>query len=195
MPDNPRMPAYGIDPLFAARWSPRAFDGSSIDLEALLPLFEAARWAPSAYNVQPWRFVYALRDTDQWASLLDTLVPFNRSWAASASALVYIVSDRFSRDSEGRSKGESYSHSFDAGAAWAQLALQAVRNGLLAHAMTGFDHDAARAALRLSQDYRIETAVAIGRVADPRTQEGSLRALSGRRPLEELVYEGNLGTD
>lgn len=190
---DPRTPAYPIDPLFTDRWSPRAFDGGAIEPDALMTLLEAARWAPSAYNMQPWRFVYALRDMPQWDALLATLIPFNQGWAAGASALVYVLSDRFVRNSDGAVKGESYSHSFDAGAAWAMLALQAVRSGLFAHGMTGFDVDAARAAMAVPEDYRIEAAVAIGRIGDPTTLAEGLRARevpSGRTPLDQLVSEG-----
>lgn len=190
---DPRTPAYPIDPLFTDRWSPRAFDGGAIEPDTLMTLLEAARWAPSAYNVQPWRFVYALRDTPQWDALIATLIPFNQGWAADASALVYVLSDRFVRDADGTVKGDSYSHSFDAGAAWAMLALQAVRSGLFAHGMTGFDVDAARAAMAVPEDYRIEAAIAIGRIGDPATLAEGLRARevpSGRTPLDQLVSEG-----
>lgn len=190
---DPRTPAYPIDPLFTDRWSPRAFDGGAIEPDTLMTLLEAARWAPSAYNVQPWRFVYALRDTPQWDALIATLIPFNQGWAADASALVYVLSDRFVRDAGGTVKGDSYSHSFDAGAAWAMLALQAVRSGLFAHGMTGFDVDAARAAMAVPEDYRIEAAIAIGRIGDPATLAEGLRARevpSGRTPLDQLVSEG-----
>lgn len=193
MSADPRTPDYPIDPLFTDRWSPRAFDGASIDHDTLMTLLEAARWAPSAYNLQPWRFVYALRDTRHWDALIATLIPFNQGWAAGASALVYILSDRFVRDADGAVKSDSHSHSFDAGAAWAMLALQAVRSGLFAHGMTGFDGDAARAAMAVPDGYRIEAAVAIGRIGDPATLAEGLRARempSGRTPLDRLVSEG-----
>ena len=191
-----RTPDYPINAIFHERWSPRAFDGSPIGINTLMTLFEAARWAPSAFNVQPWRFVYALRDTAEWDRLLDTLIPFNRAWAASASALVYIVSDSVSRDADGAAKEPSYSHSFDAGAAWSQLALQAVQHGLFAHAMTGFEADPARAALQLPDDYRIEAAIAIGRIGDPAQLPDYLQARevpSGRKPLADLVFHGQFG--
>jgi len=190
---DPRTPTYPIDPLFTDRWSPRAFDGGAIEPSALMTLLEAARWAPSAYNMQPWRFVYALRDTPQWDTLINTLIPFNQGWAASASALIYVLSGRFVRDTDGAMKGDSYSHSFDAGAAWAMLALQAVRSGLSAHGMTGFDVDAARTAMAVPEDYRIEAAIAIGRIGDPANLAEGLRAReapSGRAPLDQLVFEG-----
>ena len=114
-----RQPTYPIDPMFLDRWSPRAFDGSPIREHDLLKLIEAARWAPSAYNVQPWRFLYALRDDAKWPLFLELLIPFNQSWASSASALIFILSDRKMRNPDGSPSGDSYTHSFDAGAAWA----------------------------------------------------------------------------
>src|SRR5438874_10836241 len=124
-----RRSDHPVDPLFLARWSPRAFDRSIMPEADLLTMFEAARWAPSAFNVQPWRFLYARREGSDWALFLDLLIPWNRQWAESASVLVYVLSDRMS----GSGEVPSHSHSFDAGAAWAFLALQAARLGYQAH--------------------------------------------------------------
>jgi nitroreductase len=123
-----RQPDHEVDPLFLERWSPRAFDGSEMPEPDLLTLFEAARWAPSAFNSQPWRFLYARRGDADWERFLGLLIPWNQGWAHSASALVYILSD--SLPFTDRKSGEpqpSSTHSFDAGAAWACLALQATR--------------------------------------------------------------------
>jgi nitroreductase len=83
-----RHPDFPVDPLFLDRWSPRAFDQTSIRERDLMTLFEAARWAPSCNNAQPWRFVYALRETASWTRFLDLLNPFNRSWAENAAAWI-----------------------------------------------------------------------------------------------------------
>ena len=107
-----RQPDFPIDPIFHTRWSPRAFAPEPMPETDLLRALEAARWAPSAYNVQPWRFVYALRGDAFWERFLDVLVPFNRSWAANASALVFVVSDTLLRY-EGE-LSPSRSHAFDA---------------------------------------------------------------------------------
>lgn len=92
MSTNPRVADYPIHTQFTERWSPRAFTGESIAQETLLSFFEAARWAPSAYNSQPWRFLYARRDTPDWERFLGLLNEFNRGWAQHASALVIIAS-------------------------------------------------------------------------------------------------------
>ncbi len=112
-----RTPTYPIARLFLERWSPRAFDASSIPENDLFTMFEAARWAPSAFNAQPWRFLYAMRDDPYWAHFLSFLIPFNASWARNASALVYVLSETLILT--GGELTPSHSHSFDA----AQLGL------------------------------------------------------------------------
>lgn len=89
-----RQPEHEIDSLFVQRWSPRGFRPTAIERSTLLQLFEAARWAPSAYNAQPWRFIYSLRDSEQWPSFVDLLSEYNRAWAEHAAALVLIISKK-----------------------------------------------------------------------------------------------------
>ncbi|HET9552087.1 MAG TPA: nitroreductase family protein [Anaeromyxobacteraceae bacterium] len=188
-----RRPAHAIDPLFHERWSPRAFTGEPIPEEALMGLFEAARWAPSAMNAQPWRFVYARRGTPAFDRFLATLAPANQAWAGQASALVAIVSQELMALPGKPEPVPSASHSFDAGAAWAQLALQAERSGWKTHAIGGFDRAAATAALAVPAHHRLEIFVAVGRQGDPAALPDWARereAPNGRRPLEELVREG-----
>ncbi|MDB5662211.1 MAG: putative nitroreductase [Sphingomonas bacterium] len=189
---NHRTADFPIDPLFLERWSPRAFDGSAISYDQLMSLLEAARWAPSSYNAQPWRFLYALRDTPAWETFLGLLLPFNASWAQRASVLFVIVSDRMMAGSDG-SLRPSHSHSFDAGAAWAQLALQATRMGLQAHGMTGFDIARAQTELHVPERYRVEAAIAVGRPGDksvlPEVLQGR-EAPNGRNPVDSFASEG-----
>jgi len=187
-----RQPLHPIDPLFLQRWSPRAFDGAAIPQEDLLTMFEAGRWAPSAFNVQPWRFLYAHRGDEHWERFLGLLIPWNRDWAHSASVLVYILSDSLT-ESKWSGPQTSHSHSFDAGAAWACLALQATQLGYQAHGMSGIELDRAREALAVPERFRIEAAVAIGRPGDPAILNEKLRARevpSERRPVEEIVFHG-----
>src|ERR1700712_1985503 len=120
-----RAADYPIDRLFIDRWSPRAFTGEAISETELFSLFEAARWAPSSYNSQPWRFFYARRDTAHWDRFLDLLIPYNRSWAQHAAALIFVVSKSTMLPPGKTTEIPSHSHSFDAGAAWGSLALQA----------------------------------------------------------------------
>jgi len=189
-----RETEHPVDDIFTRRWSPRAFDGSPLAESELLRLFEAARWAPSAFNAQPWRFLYALRGGPDWERFLDLLIPFNRSWAESASALIFVISDRHMRNPDGTPKSESHSHSFDAGAAWVSLALQATNDGLHVHGMTGIEMDKAAKELGVPEGFRIEAAIAVGRIGDPATLPEGLRERegpSGRMPLSQLAFAGN----
>lgn len=187
-----RSTAHSIDPLFLDRWSPRAFDGAVMPEADLMTMLDAARWAPSSFNYQPWRFLYALRDTPDFARFLDLLMPFNVTWAKDASALLIIVSDN--EMVMGDTSKPSHSHSFDAGAAWAQLALQATRMGYHTHGMAGVDFDRARTELGVPDRFRLEAAIAVGRIGDPATLPDKLREREGpsdRKPLDEIAYPGN----
>jgi len=189
-----REPDHPVAPLFLERWSPRAFDESEMPEADLLTMFEAARWAPSAFNSQPWRFLYARRSEADWERFLGLLIPWNRSWAKSASALVYIISDRLpSTDKEGE-PATSHTHSYDSGAAWACFALQASLMGYQAHGMSGVDFDRAQSELGVPERYRIEAAAVVGRIGDPATLPEKLRARetpNGRRPVSEFAFPGN----
>ena len=192
---NTRTADHDIDPIFLNRWSPRAFTGEPMPDDVLMSLFEAARWAPSASNIQPWRFVYARRGTPQWAPLFDTLMDMNQAWVVNASVLAYAISDRFRRK-PGAEPTLNRSHSFDTGAAWACLALQAQHMGWAAHGMGGFHLAKAHEATGAPEsDYRIEAGIAIGRPTDASVLPESYRARevpSGREPVEAFVFEGRL---
>ncbi|MBU6371512.1 MAG: nitroreductase family protein [Alphaproteobacteria bacterium] len=192
MTETPRAPAHPIDPLFTRRWSPRALDGAPIAEAELLTLLEAARWAPSAYNAQPWRFLYARRDTPAWGPMFSALVPFNQTWAQNAAALVVVLSRTISGPAGPDAQTNRW-HAFDAGAAWASLAFQAELSGLAAHAMAGFDAEALRAALAVPATYDLHAVVAIGRRGDPAQLPDPLRAReapNGRNPLSAIAAEG-----
>jgi len=177
-----------LNRLFLDRWSPRAFDGSSLSEAELRTLFDAARWAPSAFNAQPWRLLYAVPGDANWERFLGLLVPFNQGWAKDASLLIFFVSAMTSHDKP------SHSHSFDTGAAWMSLALQAHLMGLHAHGMTGVDFDAARVELGVPDHFRVEAAAVVGRKADASTLSEGLREKevpSGRKPIEDVAFAGN----
>ena len=192
---SPRQPDHPVDPLFLERWSPRAFDGSDMPDEDLLTIFEAARWAPSAFNSQPWHFLYARRGDANWERFLALLIPWNQSWAHSASVLVYIVSDSLPfTDKKTGQPAPSTTHGFDAGAAWACLALQATRMGYLAHGMSGIQYELARVELGLPERFHLNAACVIGRIGDPAMLDEKLRAReapSERKPLADFVHAGN----
>lgn len=190
---NSRTADYPIDALFLERWSPRAFTGEAIPEAELLTLFEAARWAPSSYNSQPWRFLYARRDTEHWPRFLGLLNAFNQTWAKNASALVILVSKQTLLPTGAEKEVPSHTHSLDAGAAWANLALQATRSGWSAHGMAGFDVARTGAELGVPSHYRVEAAIAIGRPGAKSVLPEALQAReqpSGRLPLSQLVRQG-----
>ena len=184
-----RKADYPIDELFLDRWSPRAMSGETISPEELKSLFEAARWAPSSYNNQPWRILYARRDSEHWQLFFDLLVEFNQTWAKNAAALVLFIS-KTTLDMNGQ---PSVTHSFDTGAAWQNLALQGWLKGLVVHGMQGFDYDRARTALNIPEGFSVEAIAAVGKPADPSTLPEALRAKeapSDRRKLDQTICEG-----
>jgi nitroreductase len=184
-----RKPDYPIDSLFIDRWSPRAMSGEGISEEVLLTLFEAARWAPSSYNNQPWRILYARRDTTHWPLFFDLLVDFNKTWAKQAAALlVFISKTTFDHNGE-----PSVTHSFDTGAAWQNFALQASLKRLVVHGMEGFDYARARTMLNVPRDFQIEAMAAIGRPGQKEDLPIGLQereSPNDRRKLAETITEG-----
>jgi nitroreductase len=193
---NSRSTDYPIDPLFLQRWSPRAFTGAPISEYDLSTILDAARWAPSSYNSQPWRFIYARRDTEHWARLLGLLTESNQLWAKNASALVILVSKTAMLPRGADKEVPSWSHSLDAGAAWCSLALQATRSGWAAHGMVGFDRERAVSELGVPDGYRVECAIAIGKRGDKSILPEALQtreAPNDRVPLSQLGGEGSFG--
>jgi len=193
-----RTSTHPINEIFLNRWSPRAYTGEAIPRQTLLSILEAARWAPSAFNVQPWRFLYALRDTPQWDAFLNLLIPFNQGWAKQAGALLIVISKDTSLPPGAQEAVPNPTHTLDTGAAWANLALQAHMLGWEAHAMSGFSKEDARKVLNVPEGYTLEIAVAIGRRGHPSTLPEGLRereAPSGRLPLESLIAEGGFTSE
>ncbi|MBD9374474.1 nitroreductase family protein [Rhizobium sp. ARZ01] len=194
MPEiNGRKAGHDIHPIFLERWSPRAFTGEAMPQEDLLRLFEAARWAPSASNRQPWRFVYAHRGTEKFVQLLATLDEGNQRWAENASVLAAILSKTHNRSPATGELRPAYTHAFDTGAAWCALALQATFAGYNVHAMAGIDRDKVMAVLNVPEGYRVEAGLAIGKVAPKETLPEDLQAReipSQRNAVEDFAFDG-----
>lgn len=188
-PDEIRDSAYRIQPLILHRWSPRSMTGESLTEEEVMPLFEAARWAPSSYNNQPWIFIYAHRDTPEWKTLYDLLVPGNQAWTVNAAVLVVVISKKtFYRNGK-----PARTHSFDTGAAWMSMALEGFSRGYVVHGMEGFDYDKASTDLQIPDDYTVEAMVAIGKRAPKEKLSPELQkreAPSLRNPLEQILMKG-----
>ena len=187
-----RTPTHPVNELFLNRWSPRAYSGDSIPQEALLTILEAARWAPSAANGQPWRFVYGHRGTDAFETIYNTLDEGNRRWADKASVLIVIISQTHRQNAAGEMR-PAYTHAFDTGAAWAYFALQATRAGYHAHGMGGIDRAKLMDVLGIPDGFRVEAAAAIGKIAPKETLPEDLmkrEVPSTRKPVTEFVSEG-----
>ena len=184
-----RQPDYDISPLFIRRWSPRAMSGEEISRDELMRLFEAARWAPSSMNNQPWRFLYAMRNSAHWEAFFNLLGPNNQGWCKNAAVLIVVVS----KTTFDFNNKPARTHSYDSGAAWGYFALQGSILGLVVHGMQGFNYDNAKELLHVSDEYHVEAMIAVGR---PGRKEDLPLALqereipSSRKKVEEIACEG-----
>lgn len=186
---NNRKAGHDIDSMFIDRWSPRAFSSEPLSQKQIQTLFEAARWAPSCFNEQPWLFAYAVTPEDR-AAFTSTLNKKNQLWAARAPLLIFILARR-----KFRQGGRENRHApFDAGAAWISLALQARKLGLYAHAMAGFSQEKAYELLKVDPEaYHIMAAVAVGYRGESGHLSDDLLAIEApneRRSLDETTHAG-----
>lgn len=185
-----------VDELIRRRWSPRSFDAREVPPQMLRALLEAARWAPSSMNEQPWRFIVATKaEPETYEKLLRILVPGNQDWAKRAPVLMITAAKKAFTGS-----GSANHHGLhDTGTALGFLLLQATALGLHAHPMAGLDYARARTELQIPDDYEIGAAVAIGFIGDPeqltnerhRTTESGPRS---RKPVEEITFGAGWGT-
>ncbi len=184
-------PDHPIHELLASRWSPYGLDPKPVPAEDLRSLFEAARWAPSSFNEQPWRYLVAVRQDEQaFADLLSCLVEFNREWARNASAVaIGLAALAFARN--GKPNGTAL---HDLGAAAANLTLEATSRGLVVHQMAGIQPDRVRELYHVPDGFQPLTAIAIGYARDPADLPEAMRerdtATRTRRPQEEFVFGG-----
>jgi nitroreductase len=180
--------ASNLHEIIGKRWSPRAFSDKPVSPKDLKSLLEAAHWAASSFNEQPWRFILGRRGDATYQKILDTLVPFNQDWAKSAPILVLTAAKKtFSHNGS-----PNYYGLHDTGAASATLALQAASLGLHTHSMAGFNHDKARADFKIPEDFDIGAVTAVGYFGDPETLPDGLKKqeISGRtrKPLSDVVF-------
>lgn len=170
------------------RHSPRSFSDAEVSAEDLKKVFEAARWAASSYNEQPWRFIVGTRGDETYQKIFDTLIGFNQGWAKSAPVLILsFASKKFAHN------GTPNAYSLhDTGAATAYLTLQAWELGLRTHSMGGFDPAKARAAFNIPEDYDIGAVTALGHPGDGKELPEQLRQMEAgprqRKPLDEIVF-------
>ena len=181
---NERKSEGRIADLFTTRWSSRLFNGEPLTEEQKQRLFEAARWAPSCFNEQPWFFLVPA-DEEHYQRFFRLLMSGNQEWVSQAGLLCYSISRRHFKQN-----GKLNRHNaFDAGAAWVSLALQAQTMGLSAHAMAGYDNEAAYSVLKVEKEtHEIHAAIAIGTpteaaAAEERTQRKDSAEVFGRKIL------------
>ena len=170
------------------RWSPRSYADRDVPTEDLKKGFEAARWAASSFNEQPWRFLVGRRGDATYQKIFDALVPFNQSWAKSAPVLILSVARKHFAHN-----GQLNRHSWhDTGAAMANFVLQITALGLHAHSMAGFDHQKAKAAFHIPDDFETVAVTAVGYLGDPESLPEEMRksevAPRQRKDLKEFVF-------
>lgn len=183
-----RKALFPISSIFINRWSSRAMSDEHVSHDQLMELFEAARWAPSAYNEQPWRFIFTHKGSALWNNLIESMIPFNQSWAKNAAVLVVLIS----KTNFVRTGKPSHLNTFDAGAAWMSLALQGSISGLVVHAIGDFDYDKVRLYLNIPKEFKIEIMIAIGKPGEKETLTPDLQMRevpNERRPINEIVFE------
>lgn len=187
---KPADASHPIHDLISERWSPRTFAERPVEREKLYSLFEAARWAASAGNQQPWYFVFGTKDnSENHARLVATLWDRNTLWAQYAPVLILVVARLYDRP------GKEQTSFYDVGMAVGSLVTQAVDLGLVTHQMGGFDPDKARETLDIPEGYQPLTMIALGYLGTPDVLPDDLRerelAPRSRKPLEEFVFEGS----
>ncbi|MGC1906908.1 MAG: nitroreductase family protein [Candidatus Acidiferrum sp.] len=190
---NPAPAEAPLHDVVLHRWSPRAFGDKSVSPEVLKSLFEAARWAPSSSNTQPWAYIVGTRDDkENFDKVLSTLVEFNQGWAKHAAALALSVAQI--RNKEGKPNHLAF---HDVGSANAQLSFEAVADGLYVHQMAGFDGNKAREVFHIPDDWQAVTAMAIGYPGNPHSLPDKLKerelAPRSRKPLADFVMTGAWG--
>ena len=156
-----------------------------------MTIFEAARWSPSAYNGQPWRFIYGAKGTVAWKNLMSVLAPFNQMWCENSSVLVLVVShEKFDYN-----KKPNQTHSFDSGAAWMSSAMQAHLMGYVAHGMSGLDYKKAEKVFKIPKGYKVQMMFAIGKKDKKSKLSGEMLKMevqSDRKKIKAFAGEGKL---
>ncbi|MCD8494769.1 MAG: nitroreductase family protein [Candidatus Pacebacteria bacterium] len=194
MHNNKNITEYTVHPLFAKRWSPRAFDARPIDREIIMSIFEAGRWAASAYNEQPWRFIVGYNQDTTHAKIVDVLDDFNTLWAPTAPLLVLTL---IKKDFTNPEYGSNYHALHDLGMATAHMTLQALEHEVYAHHMAGFDREKAHTLFTIPEGYEPATIIAFGYAGDAATLPEGLQqaeqAPRTRKDFSEFIFQETFG--
>jgi nitroreductase len=192
--EKPAKTDHPIHDLLSRRWSPRAFDSRLVEPEKLTSLLEAARWAPSSYNEQPWAFIVGTKDKpEDFAKVLQTFIEFNQGWAGKAPVVMLSIAHlTFEKN------GKPNRHAFhDVGLAAENLCVQATSLGLDVHQMAGIEPDRAKEIFALPDGWEAVAGIAIGYPGDPNSLPDMLRQREleerTRKPLSSFVFTGTWG--
>lgn len=185
-PINSRKSEFQVQDFFIHRWSPKSFSNETINENDLWAILEAAHWAPSCFNEQPWRF-YVAKSNEMKANFVAFLSESNREWARTAPVLIAIVSKlTFSKNDK-----PNRWNAFDSGTAWGYMTMEAYQRGYATHAMGGFNKEQAKEVLGLTDDYQVQAIVAVGRYAPQDSipqEERKLESISTRKPATEVTF-------
>jgi len=191
--DKPAITDLTLHPLINTRWSPRSFTSQVPEKETLKRIFEAARWAPSSSNEQPWRFIVGIKGEKTWDKIFETLVDFNQKWANLAPVLAISIGKKMSSKSNRPNKAFPY----DVGQSLAYITLQAMNENVYVHQMGGFDTAKAAELFNVPEDYEVLTAFAMGYKGEPELLEDNFqdmeKAKRQRIELKEILFEGEFG--
>jgi nitroreductase len=189
---NPAVTQVTINETIANRWSGRAYDASKpVSKAQILSLCEAARWAPSCFGDEPWRFLVWDKNSnaDGWQKAFDCLVPSNQTWVKNAPVLLLVCADTLFGHNQKPNRWAQY----DTGAAAENLCLQAADLGLMAHQMGGFNADAAREAFAIPEQFTLMAMVAVGYAGDASQLPDDLKerelAPRKRKPVADLFFD------
>lgn len=189
-----RSAEHPVIDVILRRWSPRAMSGEHVSRDNIMTLFEAARWAPSSYNEQEWRFLWAEKGTPYWDDFFSLLVPANQAWCCNGSHLIALIY----KESFTSSGAHNAVAQLDSGAAMQNLLLQATELDLVAHPMGGFDRQKAIDILEVPQGFSMAAMIVVGKPASADILSDELREIevpSDRKKLSEIVSEGRFSFD
>lgn len=191
--DKPATTNLELHPLIHQRWSPRSFTSKQIDTLTLQRIFEAARWAPSSSNEQPWRFIVGQKGEQTWDMIWETLVDFNQKWAKLAPVLVLSLGKKTSS----RSEKPNTAYKYDVGQSVAYITFQAMHEGIYVHQMGGLDLEKAAKLFNVPDDYQVLTAFAMGYKGEPELLDGNFEVMERsdrqRITLNEIVFKDEFG--
>lgn len=183
---------YTVNTLIASRWSPRAYDSKPVEKEKLQRIFEAARWAASSSNIQPWFFLVGFKGDDVYEKIYSSMVEFNQLWVKTSPVLGLAIAKTINTSGEANKNCE-----YDLGQAVASLSLQAVSEGIYTHQIGGFDTDQVTLSLEIPSEYKVMSAFTLGYLGDPEQLHPKLKKLEftprSRRHLNETVFTGKFG--